>query len=102
MTQIIVLPTPALCPTRVGGPVVDITEQVKNEIGDGVEFIQMEIYKNNDPNEGLRPQLQPYGLQTETWMFLIGKDGRIEKRIEGPFSGEELKADVERLKAQAG
>lgn len=94
--------TPALCQTRVCGPVVDITEQVKNEIGDGVEFIQMEIYKNNDPNEGLRPQLQPYGLQTEPWMFLIGKDGRIEKRIEGPFSVEELKADVERLKAQAG
>ena len=91
--------TPALCQTRVCGPVVDIAEQVKSEVGDGVEFIQMEIYKNNNPNDGLRPQLRPFGLQTEPWMFLIGKDGQIEKRIEGPFSVGELKADVERLTA---
>ena len=91
--------TPALCQTRVCGPVVDVAEQVKSEVGEGVEFIHSEIYNDNDPNKGLRPQLRPFGLQTEPWMFLIGKDGRIEKRIEGPFSVGELTADIEQLKA---
>ena len=92
--------TPALCQTRVCGPVVDIAEQVKSESGDGVEFIHQEIYNDNDPNKGLRPQLGPYGLQTEPWMFLVGSDGKIKKRIEGPFSVEELTADIKKLKTE--
>lgn len=92
--------TPALCQTRVCGPVVDVAQQVKAESGEGVAFIHQEIYNDNDPNKGLRPQLGPFGLQTEPWMFLIGKDGKIKQRIEGPFSVEELTADVEKLKAE--
>lgn len=91
--------TPALCQTRICGPVVDIAEQVKTESGDGVEFIHQEIYNENNPNKGLRPQLGPFGLQTEPWMFLIGADGKIKQRIEGPFSVGELTADIEKLKA---
>ncbi len=92
--------TPALCQTRVCGPVVDIAQQVKAESGDGVQFIHQEIYNDNDPNKGLRPQLKPFGLQTEPWMFLIGSDGKVKKRIEGPFSVGELTADIERLKSE--
>lgn len=90
--------TPALCQTRVCGPVVDIAEQVKAESGEGVDFIHQEIYAENDPNKGLRPQLAPFGIQTEPWMFLIGADGKIKQRIEGPFSVEELTAGIEKLK----
>ena len=92
--------TPALCQTRVCGPVVDIAQQVKAESGEGVEFIHQEIYNDNDPNKGLRPQLKPFGLQTEPWMFLIGSDGKVKKRIEGPFSVGELTADIEKLKSE--
>ena len=91
--------TPALCASRVCGPVVDVTEQVKDEVGDGVEFIHMEVYKDNDPNKGLRPQLTAYGLQTEPMTYLIGTDGKVKQRIEGAFGVEELKTAVEELKA---
>ena len=91
--------TPALCQSRVCGPTVDAAEQVKAEVGDGVEFIHMEIYNENDPSKGLRPQLAAYGLQTEPWVFLIGKEGKIKQRMEGAFGVEELRAAVEDLKA---
>lgn len=91
--------TPALCQSRVCGPTVDSAEQVKAEVGDGVEFIHMEIYNDNDPAKGLRPQLAAYGLQTEPWIFLIGKDGKIKQRMEGAFGVEELRTAVEDLKA---
>lgn len=94
--------TPALCQSRVCGPVVDVNEQVKAEVGDGVQFIHMEIYNDNDPNKGLRPQLAPFGLQTEPWTFLIGKDGKIKQRVEGAYGVDELKADVEKLKKESG
>ncbi|MGB0119625.1 MAG: hypothetical protein WBP55_01575 [Solirubrobacterales bacterium] len=94
--------TPALCQSRVCGPVTDVNEQVKAEVGDGVQFLHMEIYNDNDPSKGLRPQLGPYGLQTEPWTFLIGKDGKIKQRIEGAYGVEELTAAVENLKKQSG
>jgi len=90
--------TPAFCQSRVCGPVVDAAEQVKDEAGDGVEFIHMEIYEDNDPGKGFRPQVEAFGLPTEPWVFLVGSDGRIRERLEGAFGVEELSAAVERLK----
>jgi hypothetical protein len=95
---VLVFATPAFCQSRVCGPVVDAAEQVKDEVGDGVEFIHMEIYEDNDPGKGFRPQVEAFGLPTEPWVFLVGSDGRIEERLEGAFGVEELSRAVERLK----
>ena len=92
--------TPALCQSRVCGPIVDVTEQVKDEVGDGVEFIHMEVYENNQPPK-LRPQLKAFGLQTEPMTYLIETDGKVKQRIEGAFGVEELKAAVEKLKKES-
>lgn len=79
---LIVFATPQLCQSRVCGPTVDIVEQVKAEHGDGVTFIHMEVYNDNDPNKGLRPQLRAYHLPTEPWAFIIDRrSGR------GPLRG---------------
>jgi hypothetical protein len=98
----LIFATPALCQSRVCGPVVDVALQVRDEVGDGVAFIHNEVYNDNDPNKGIRPQLTAFGLQSEPWIFLINKDGTIEQRIEGAIGVDELKADVERLKKKNG
>lgn len=90
--------TPALCQTRVCGPVVDIAEQVRAEQGDGVVFIQQEIYNENDPSKGFRPQVGEWRLPTEPWIFVIDRDGKVVERFEGAFSAEELAAAVQRAK----
>jgi hypothetical protein len=95
---VLLFATPAFCQSRVCGPTVDVAEQVKAESGDGVQFIFNEVYRDNDPSKGLRPQLAAFGLETEPWTFLIGSDGKIEERIEGPLSVRELTAAVDRLK----
>lgn len=92
--------TPALCESRVCGPVVDIAEQINDEFGEEVAFIHMEIFKENNPNQGARPQLTAFGLQTEPWLFVIDKDGTIDTRIEGAFSAEELRQAVRRVTGQ--
>lgn len=99
---VLVFATPALCQSRVCGPVVDVAEQVKDEVGDGVVFIHNEVYNDNDPGKGIRPQLTAFGLQSEPWIFLINKDGTIEQRIEGAIGVDELRADVEHLKKKNG
>jgi hypothetical protein len=87
---VLVFATPALCQSRVCGPVVDVAQQVADEFKGKADFIHMEVYANNDPSKGLRPQLKAYGLPTEPWTFLIGRDGLIKDRIEGAYGVSEL------------
>ncbi|MEO7196851.1 MAG: hypothetical protein ABIZ50_00080 [Solirubrobacterales bacterium] len=93
---VLVFATPALCTSRVCGPVVDIAEQVKNERPDDAAFIHMEIYEDNDPNKGPRQQVLDFGMQSEPWLFVIGADGKVSTRIEGAFSEAELNAAIDK------
>jgi hypothetical protein len=90
-----IVSTPALCQSRVCGPVLDIAEQVKAEHPGGAEWIHMEVYNGNDLNKGFRPQLVKWHMTSEPWVFTIDRKGRIAARIEGAFSADELKKAVD-------
>jgi hypothetical protein len=94
---VLLFATPALCVSRVCGPIADIAEQVHAETSDEVAFIHMEVYNDNDPKKGIRPQLEAYGLRTEPWLFVIDASGRVTTRIEGAFSVDELRDAVEKV-----
>ena len=94
---VLLFATPALCQSRVCGPVVDVAEQVKEERPHDAAFIHMEIYNDNNASKGLRPQVSAYHLQTEPWLFVIDKDGTISTRIEGAFSVDELNAALDKV-----
>ncbi len=93
----LVFATPALCESRVCGPVVDIAQQVADEHGDEVEFIHMEVYNDNDRAKGVRPQLRAFGLETEPWTFLIDKNGIVRDRIEGAYGVSELEQHLKKI-----
>jgi hypothetical protein len=97
---ILLFATPALCQSRVCGPVVDIAEQVKARDPGGAAWIHMEIYNNNSVDQGFRPQVSAFHLPTEPWLFAIDRRGRVAARIEGAFSARELEAAV--TKAERG
>jgi hypothetical protein len=98
---VLLFATPALCQSRVCGPVVDVAEQVKRDYGDRVAFIHQEVYEDNDLNKGVRPQMRAYRLPSEPWLFVIDREGVISTAIEGPFSAAELEAAVERVAGPA-
>jgi hypothetical protein len=87
---VLIFATPALCQSRVCGPVVDVAQQVADEYEPEVDFIHQEVYVDNEIAKGVRPQLQAFGLETEPWTFLIGKDGRVKDRLEGAYGVAEL------------
>lgn len=91
---VLLFATPALCTSRVCGPVVDIAEQVKAAHKGDVAFIHMEIYNENELEKGFRPQVGEFNLPTEPWAFAIDRDGRVAARLEGAFSESELKQAV--------
>ena len=77
--------TPQLCLSRVCGPVTDIATELQQRYGGRIAFIHQEVYVDNQPSKGLRPQLKAFGLRTEPWLFTIDRRGRIAARLEGSF-----------------
>jgi hypothetical protein len=94
---VLLFATPALCQTRVCGPVVDEAVEAKAKYGDDVDFIHMEVYNNNNASDGIRPQLKAYGLRTEPWLFVIDENGVIKTRIEGAFGVDELDSAIQKV-----
>ncbi len=93
---VLLFATPQFCQSRVCGPVVDVAEQVKQEYGDEAAFIHMEIFNDNDPGKGTRPQVRAFNLPTEPWLFTIDRQGRVSSVIEGAFGPEALSAAVKK------
>jgi hypothetical protein len=87
--------TPALCESRVCGPVTDIAAELQAKYGDEVEFIHQEVYVDNDRTKGLREPLKRFGLPTEPWLFTVDADGRIAARLEGSFGAREFERAVQ-------
>ena len=102
---VLLFATPALCQSRVCGPVVDVAAEVQAETEEDVAFIHMEVYRDNTIKPGclegtraedecLRPQVMAYRLQTEPWAFAVDSDGRVAARLEGAYSKPELQQAV--------
>jgi hypothetical protein len=75
---------------RTAGPTLDVAEQVKSQFGDQVAFINVEIYNDNDPDKGVRPQVRAYHLPSEPWLFAINRQGRVVGEVEGAVGVAEL------------
>ena len=82
--------TPQFCISRICGPVTDIAVQLQHQYGGRVAFIHQEVYVNNQPSKGLRPQLKAFHLETEPWLFIINRHGVIVARLEGAFGVNEV------------
>jgi hypothetical protein len=94
---VITFATPALCQSRVCGPVVDIVEQAKSRAPAGVAWIHQEIWTDNDPKKGVQAPVAAWRLRTEPWTFVIDRSGRIAARFEGAFSAGELERAVAKV-----
>jgi hypothetical protein len=88
--------TPQFCQSRVCGPVVDVAEQAKQEDGDKAAFIHMEIYNDNDPGNGVRPQVRAFHLPSEPWLFAIDRHGVVRDSVEGAFGLKLMHEAVEK------
>jgi hypothetical protein len=94
---VLIFATPALCQTRVCGPVVDVAQQVADKYEPEADFIHQEVYVENEVNNGLRPQLKAFHLPTEPWTYLIGAEGVIKDRLSGAYGVDELEEAMQTI-----
>ena len=85
--------TPQYCQSRTCGPAVDVVSAVRKRMArSGVRFIHVEIYKDNDPAEGVNRWVSQWRLPTEPFTYVVDRTGVIRAKLEGAFSAAELQA----------
>jgi hypothetical protein len=87
--------TPQLCTSKVCGPVTDIVVSLEKQYSSQMAFIHQEVYVNNQPSQGLRPQMKAFHLETEPWLFAINRQGIIAARLEGAYGAGEVRQAIQ-------
>jgi hypothetical protein len=88
---VVTFATPKFCQSRICGPIVDIVLDVQKRMaGTPMRFIHAEIYKDNNPENGVSPWVADWGLISEPWVFVVDADGTITAKFEGAATADEL------------
>ena len=89
--------TPALCESRLCGPVVDEQLIAFRSVGRArANFVHVEIYPGHDPDRPAE-SFERWGFEHEPWVVVIDRDGVIRARFEGPCVAPEIEGAVRRL-----
>jgi hypothetical protein len=90
---VVTFATPKFCQSRICGPIVDIVLDVQKRMADTpMRFIHAEIYKDNNPEQGVAPWVTEWGLVSEPWVFVVDADGTVAAKFEGAATADELEA----------
>jgi len=92
---VIVFATPAFCVSQICGPAKQIVDDLFEAYGSQANFIHVEPYDVEKAQSGGGLEILPFitadwGLQSEPWVFVVGRDGKIAGKFEGIVSYEEL------------
>jgi hypothetical protein len=92
---VVTFATPKFCTSRTCGPVVDVVEAACRQFAArGIRFMHVEVFQDNDPARGYNRWMRQWGLASEPWVFLVGRDGRVKAKFEGSVSEAELAAAI--------
>ena len=93
--------TPALCESRLCGPVLENLLAHRDAYADRVRFMHVEIYTAND-GKTLTDPVKAYGLENEPFLFLAGPDGMVRERLDNAFDLAEARSALQALVGAAG
>jgi hypothetical protein len=88
--------TPARCQTRYCGPVLDTMLPMVESYSDRIDFVHVEIYKNNQTTDVI-PTVRAWRLGGEPWLFGIDTRGLVTARLDGAFDQTEMRALLDGL-----
>jgi hypothetical protein len=93
---VVVFATPALCTSRICGPVVDQVLRVRDKHQEEANFIHVEVFKDK-AGKAFAPGFAAWKLVTEPWTFVIDSEGIIQARFEGPVTPEEIEEELAKI-----
>jgi hypothetical protein len=90
--------TPALCQSRLCGPVLDNLLSVRDEFSAKVRMLHAEIYTDLQ-GKTTSPTVDAYHLDSEPFLFLAGADGVVRERLDNAYDKVEVRDALSRLVA---
>ncbi|HZQ26399.1 MAG TPA: hypothetical protein VFA94_01765 [Acidimicrobiales bacterium] len=90
--------TPALCQSRLCGPVLDSLLAQKDAFAGKIRFLHSEIYTDLTGKTLTQP-VQAYHLESEPFLFLAGADGIVRERLDNAYDQVELADALHKLVA---
>ncbi len=98
---VVVFSTPAFCTSRFCGPVNEEVEALRENYGDRVDFVHIEIWRDFDKglmNPTAREWLLwPDGSLREPVVYAIDKNGTVFNRWEGPVAANIMDLSVKAI-----
>lgn len=101
-----IVATPKFCMSRTCGPNLEELITIEREfgpssVGGTVSFVHAEVYHDDKPDTIAKqiasPTFAQWGFQSEPWLFLIDRDGKIATRFEGPVTADIIRPAMQRL-----
>ena len=101
---VIAFTTPAFCHSRLCAPIMDtVMDPLAARFGDAAAFIHVEPYVLRDLRTGFVenavPATREWKLQSEPWIFVVDRAGRIAAKFEGIVALDEVEAALQRVLA---
>ncbi|OAI40839.1 hypothetical protein AYO38_04990 [bacterium SCGC AG-212-C10] len=95
---VIVFSTPAYCASRFCGPVTEEVENLQETYRDKVDFVHIEVWRDFGKRE-FNPTAAEWLGETEPVVYVVGRDGVIFDRWEGPVAANIMDASVQAVAA---
>ncbi len=100
---VVLFSTPAFCVSATCGPQLDTLAQMKEQHGDSVNFIHVEVFEDPHLIKGDRltarqvSAVDEWGLPTEPWTFIVDGDGVVRAKFEQFTPREILEAALQEV-----
>lgn len=94
---VVAFATPAFCQSRTCAPVMDtVMDPLYAKYRGQAVFIHIEPYelpqlRRSNVDEPVRA-MREWNLQTEPWVFVVGRDGRVAGKFEGIMAADEVES----------
>ena len=97
--MVVAFATPAFCKSRTCGPVMDtVMDPLYAKYRDRATFIHVEPYEllqlRTANQEEPVPAMRDWGLNTEPWVFVVDRGGRVAGKFEGIMSIDEVEQSL--------
>jgi hypothetical protein len=111
--SLIFFATPAFCQSGFCGPTVELVKSFAREHEDDLDLVIVEPYRLHMTDNGLQPLLDgeghlqlvaaavAYGIPVEPYLFVVDAGGDVFAKFEAIVGGEELRAAIEDVLAEA-
>ena len=85
--------SPGFCQTKTCAPEVNAVKVLEAKYrAKGVDFVHIETYKGGRPDatKTISDEFHQWKLTTDPWVFVVGRDGNVAAKFDGPTTADEI------------